>query len=180
MFRYSIGDGLELRLAEERQAEQIYALADRNRDYLRRWLPWVDGLQSPHDTRRFIQDGLFQLANHNGFQASIWLEGDVTGMIGFHFFNWPNRKTEIGYWLGAEYQGRGIMTRACRAMVDHAVKELGLHRVEIRCATGNMRSCAIPERLGFTREGVLRQAEWIYGVPVDSVVYSVLAPEWSA
>ena len=70
------------------------------------------------------------------------------------------------------------MTRACRALVTHAFRELGLHRVEIRAAPGNRRSRAIPERLGFRQEGILRDAEWPYDHYVDLVVYAMLADEW--
>ncbi len=70
------------------------------------------------------------------------------------------------------------MTRACKAIIDHTFKDLGLHRVEIRCAAENFKSQAIPERLGFAREGVIRQAEWLYDHFEDHVVYGLLAPEW--
>ena len=70
------------------------------------------------------------------------------------------------------------MTAACRALVDHACEELGLNRVSIACATENKKSCAIPERLGFRREGIVRQAEWLYDHFVDHVVYATLASEW--
>ena len=66
----------------------------------------------------------------------------------------------------------------CRALVDHAFEEFGLNRVSIACATENKRSCAIPERLSFQREGIQRQAEWLYDHFVDHVVYATLASEW--
>jgi ribosomal-protein-serine acetyltransferase len=84
----------------------------------------------------------------------------------------------LGYWLGEEYQGKGLVTAACRALVEHAFGELGLNRVVISCATENEKSCAIPERLGFRREGIERQAEWLYDHFVDHVTYSALASEW--
>jgi ribosomal-protein-serine acetyltransferase len=70
------------------------------------------------------------------------------------------------------------MTRACRFLVDHAFDEPKLNRVQIRCAVGNTKSQAIPERLGFTNEGTLRQAGRLYGRFVDIVIYSTLADEW--
>ena len=70
------------------------------------------------------------------------------------------------------------MTEACRELVDYGFSPLGLHRVEIRCAIGNQRSRAIPERLGFVNEGIARQGEWLYDRYVDLVVYSMLAPDW--
>ena len=80
--------------------------------------------------------------------------------------------------LGQEFEGKGLATNACRALVDHAFEELGLNRVSIACATENKRSCAIPERLSFQREGIQRQAEWLYDHFVDHVVYAALASEW--
>ncbi len=71
------------------------------------------------------------------------------------------------------------MTRACRALVGHAFTELNLNRVEIRCASDNARSCAIPERLSFRREGLLREAEWLYDRFVDHVVYGLIRSEWN-
>jgi ribosomal-protein-serine acetyltransferase len=70
------------------------------------------------------------------------------------------------------------VTAACRSQVDHTLGELGLNRVSIACATENKKSCAIPKRLGFRREGVQRQAEWLYDRFVDRVVDAALASKW--
>ena len=178
MFRWSLGDDLELRLLEDRHAEELFALTDANRAHLREWLPWIDFTVTPADTLNFIKSGLQQFADNNGFQAGIWFNGALAGVIGYHYISWTNRKTELGYWLGAAFQGQGLMTRSCRALVNHAFDELGLNRVEIRCAPDNTRSRAIPERLGFTQEGVVRHAERRHDRFGDLVIYGVLANEW--
>ena len=178
MFRFIVGDDTELRLLEGRHAAELFALTDRNRAHLRPWLPWVDQTTSPADTRAFIAGTLHQLAENNGLHVGIWFRGELVGVIGFLYVKWPSRKTEIGYWLDAAAQGHGIMTRACRALIEYAFSELGLNRVEIHCAPGNTRSCAVPERLGFTQEGVLRQVEWLNVHFADNVVYGLLASEW--
>lgn len=178
MFRFIVDDDIELRLLEGRHADELFGLTDRNRAHLRPWLPWVDQNTSPDNTRAFIKGSLHQLAENNGLQAGIWFRGELAGVIGFLYFKWPSRKTEIGYWLDAAVQGHGIMTRACRALLDYAFGELGLNRAEIHCAGGNTRSCAVPERLGFKQEGVLRQAEWLNDHFEDNVVYGMLAGEW--
>src|SRR5690625_199905 len=85
----------------------------------------------------------------------------------------------IGYWLDIEHQGKGIMTRAVRALTDYAFEEFDLNRVDIRAAVGNVKSRAIPERLGYKKEGVLRQSEWLYDHFVDHAVYSMLKSEWN-
>src|ERR1051326_1304051 len=174
MFSLKIDDELELRLLEERHAEAIFSVIAANRAYLREWLPWLDSSRSADDTRNFIQGGKEAGARDEGLAAGIWHRGQAVGAIGYDRLDWPNRKLSIGYWLSAAHQGQGLMTKACRAMVDYAFAELGLNRVEIYCAVGNKKSCAIPERLGFKREGVLRQSEWLYDHFVDLVVYSML------
>lgn len=178
MFRRDIGPGAELRILEKRHAEPLFSLFDRNRAHLRRWLPFVDSSTTVGDSQKFIEAGLRQFADNNGFHAGIWIDGQIAGCIGFHAISWHNRKTSIGYWIGEEFQGRGLVTAACRAFVDHAITELKLNRVEIGCATENRKSRAIPERLGFKSEGISRDAEWLYDQFVDHQVYSMLAREW--
>jgi ribosomal-protein-serine acetyltransferase len=70
------------------------------------------------------------------------------------------------------------MTKSCKAFIDYALGELNLNRVEIRCAEGNLKSRAIPKRLGFAKEGIIREAEWLYDHYVNHVVYGILAREW--
>jgi ribosomal-protein-serine acetyltransferase len=118
------------------------------------------------------------LAAGLGGQYAICVEEQLAGVIGQHHIDWPNRAGMLGYWLGAAYEGRGLMTHACRALVTHMLREQGLHRVEVRAAPGNRRSRAIPERLGFRQEGILRDAEWLYDHYVDLVVYAMLADDW--
>lgn len=100
-------------------------------------------------------------------------------MVGYHGIDWGDRATSLGYWLGEEFQGRGLVTRACAAMTEHAFGELGLNRIVVSCATENSKSRAIPEKLGFEQEGVLREAEWLYHRFVDHVLYAGLAGRWS-
>ncbi len=172
--RIAVDDGLELRLVEERDAEEIFRATEANRAYLREWLPWVDSTRSVEDTRAFIERSLEQVRLSDGFQCRILAEGRFVGMIGYLYHDWKNLRTEIGYWLRQEAQGRGVMTRATGALVGFAFENLGLNRVEIRAATDNRRSRSVPERLGFVQEGVLREAAWLNDHFIDLVVYAKL------
>ncbi len=174
MFFRPLGNDAELRLLEMRHAEELFTLIDQNRFHLRQWLGWVDGNQSIADSHNFIRGTLQQFANNNGFQAGIWFQGALAGIIGYNYIDWHNSKAELGYWLGAPFQGHGLVTRACQALIDYSFDDLHLNRIEILCAAGNLRSRAVPERLGFTQEGILRQAEWLYDHFVDLVVYAML------
>jgi ribosomal-protein-serine acetyltransferase len=134
MFKFQIDDELELRLLEISHGDKVFSLVDAGRIYLRQWLPWIDGTRSAVDTQAFIRSAKNQYASDNGFQAGMWYKGELVGIIGLHQVDWSNRSTSIGYWLSQQYQGKGIVTRSCRALLNHAFNELGLHRVEIRCA----------------------------------------------
>jgi ribosomal-protein-serine acetyltransferase len=168
-----------LRLLEEADAQELYEVIEANREHLARWMPWAAG-QTLEDTLAFIRRTREQLADKDGFQTAV-IEGDrIVGVVGFHPVSWQHRSTSIGYWLAESAQGRGTMTHAVRALVDHALRTWRLHRVEIRAAVENTRSRAIPERLEFTQEGVARAAELIDDRYLDQAVYSMLAGDWLA
>lgn len=176
--RYTIDDGTDLRLLEDDNGEELFALTEENREHLRVWLPWVENVHCVADARRYIRSCVQQFAEDNGFQTGIWYGKRLVGVIGFHSVDWTNRSTALGYWIGESFQGRGIVTRACRLLVDLAFREWRLNRVEIRCATKNYRSRAIPQRLGFTEEGIVREAEWLNDRFVDLVIYGIIAGDW--
>jgi ribosomal-protein-serine acetyltransferase len=180
LIKIPIEGGLELKSLELREAELLMAIVNANRPYLRRWLPWLDLTLTIDEMIVFVESTLRQNAAGQGFQAAIWHGGNIAGVIGFHHLEWANRSTCIGYWLDEGRQGSGLMTKACRALIDYAFSEWKLNRVEIRCAEHNTRSRGIPERLGFTNEGLLREAEWLYDHFVDHVVYGMLARDWPA
>jgi ribosomal-protein-serine acetyltransferase len=179
-FSRRIATGVSLEVLKEDDADALFAVVDANRGYLRRWLPWLDGNRSPADTLAFIQSTRKLAADHLGFSAAIRVEEEIAGIAGYHTFDWPNRSCIMGYWLAEPHQGRGIMTRSCRALIDFAFAALNVNRVAIACAVENTRSRAIPRRLGFQDEGISRDAEWLYTRFVDHAIYSLLQREWQA
>lgn len=178
MFIYQIDDKTKLKMLHLRDAEHVFGLTIGSKESLRKWLPFIDYTKSVADTQSFIQTTMKQFGENNGFQAGIWYEDKLAGVIGFHKIDWNHRSTSIGYWLGDDYIGLGLMTKSVKAFVDHALNELDLNRVEIRAAVGNKKSRAIPERLGFTEEGCVREAEWLYDHYVDHIVYGMLKKDW--
>jgi ribosomal-protein-serine acetyltransferase len=171
-----LGDGVRLRLSEPSDAEEVYALVVANRDYLAEWMPWA-AEQTLERTENYLRSAQRQAEDNNGFQAVILRDERIVGMAGFHNIEWEAETTTLGYWLVEAEQGNGIMTRVVEALVGHAFREWKLHRVQIRAATGNAKSRAIPERLGFTQEGILREAERVGGAYQDLVLYGLLVGE---
>jgi ribosomal-protein-serine acetyltransferase len=179
VFKRKVAEGIELRQLQPEHAEALFQLTQKNRAYLRQWLPWVDRTESPEDPRRFVIAALAQYEENPANVASgIWLDGCLAGCVGTHAIDVANRSSSIGYWIEAGHQGKGVMTRCCATLLDYLFDDMELHRIEIRCGTGNTKSCAIPQRLGFTREGVLRDAEWVNDQWIDLVVWGMLEPDW--
>ena len=179
MLRHELPGGCALRLLEESDADELVAVVDANREHLGEWMPWVGNERTPEDVLPFIRATRKQLADNNGLQTAVVDSGGrIIGMVGVHAIDWANRKTSIGYWLARDNQGRGIMTAAVRAYVDHAFGTWKLNRVTIEAAVGNARSRAIPERLGFREEGTLRETERVGDRMLDHVVYAMLAADW--
>ncbi|HEX5900606.1 MAG TPA: GNAT family N-acetyltransferase, partial [Solirubrobacteraceae bacterium] len=116
MLRHELPNGYALRLLEESDADEVFALIDANREHLGHWMPWVEHDREPADVLPFIRATRRQIADNDGLQTAIVDPGGrIVGLIGVHNIDWLNRKTSIGYWLAAGEQGRGTMTEAVRA-----------------------------------------------------------------
>jgi ribosomal-protein-serine acetyltransferase len=178
VLQYDLPGGCSIRFFEESDAAELFAVIDRNRDHLARWLPWVQPAYDVSAALAFIRAAQRQLERNDGFQSAIVCDGAIVGAVGFHHVDWQNRATSIGYWLAADHVGRGTMTAAVGALLDHAFGVWRLERVEIQAAVENRRSRAVPERLGFREEGVRSQAERHGDHFVDLVLYGMLAADW--
>lgn len=172
------GHGIVLELIDERHAEPTFEVIKNNRAHLSQWLPWVGNMQTVDDFKAYIRRCKHQHHEGTDYGYMILQNKTVVGRIGIHYIHLHNRHGAIGYWLGKAFEGRGIITRSCEALLQHCFTTLRLNRIEIKCGTGNQKSAAVPERLGFTREGVLRQAEWVNGSFLDLYLYSLLKEEW--
>lgn len=174
---FIIDESIALRPLALADAPALFALTEANRQYLRRWLPWVDAVTTEEHTREFIESAIEQRAAGRGPNFVILHDGTAVGVIGYRPIDRLNCVGEIGYWLAADAQGRGIMTACCRFVVRYGFLTLDLYRIQIAAAVDNRRSRAIPERLGFAFEGILRGRENLNGVFVDHAMYALLRPD---
>ncbi|PJN51980.1 GNAT family N-acetyltransferase [Bacillus mycoides] len=180
MLIHKIDEEVSLRMFNEGDAEEFYNLIISSKSYLKEWLGWIDYIESPEDTVKNIKARLKEFMENGGYPKSfaIIYKGGIAGTIGFNDINKANKIGIVGYWLGENFQGKGIMTKALKTLIDYGFKELALNKIEISIAVENKKSRALPERFGFVEEGKLRQAEWLYDHYVDHVVYGLLAAEW--
>ncbi len=178
MFSAQVDEGLELRLLELRHAKALFNLVDKNREHLSAWFHDMEKTETVEDTKKDIREALEQFAKGDSFQLGVWFSGELVGAIGAQHISSVFRFAEIGYWLGVDFEGRGIATKVCRYLCAYLFEERDLNRIEIRCSEKNTKSKAIPERLGFTLEGTLRQMGYTKDGLTDYLVYGLLKDEW--
>ena len=182
----AIAPGLRIARPEARHAAALFALVDADRERLRRWLPWVDSVRSVEDEAAALEAMVAANARGAGLSALLVDDGpsgdadQPVGGVALHHVDKHHLATSLGYWIASGWEGRGLVTAACAALVDYCVFDLGLHRIELRAEPGNARSLAVARRLGFRREGVLRDAQRVGARWTDLAVTSVLGPEWRA
>ncbi|WP_152657505.1 GNAT family N-acetyltransferase [Oceanobacillus sp. CFH 90083] len=179
MFHYKIDDRITLRQLQLNDANALFMAVEASREKLAEWLPWIEATRQPADCLAFIDLCLQSAERRQSLNIGIFADKKLIGCVNYNFIDWQNGSTSIGYWLDPIYQGKGVMTSAVQVMIDYAFYTLRLNRVEIRAATHNKKSRAIPERLKFQKEGIIRQGEWLYDHYEDLVVYGLLAREWA-
>ena len=132
----------------------------------------------PDGTDPFVKFG-----SHSGVNSFLDVreleDGQMIGTCTLHQIHLQNRRAEVGYALGRPYWGSGYMNEAMHALVDYAFTNMKLHRLEADIDPRNEASAKSLERLGFQREGYLRE-RWIVGEEIsDSALYGLLASEWN-
>jgi ribosomal-protein-serine acetyltransferase len=172
-----VDDRIKLELTDESQADVLFNAIDNNRKHLSAFLPWVGGMKSVNDLKDYIKGSEVLIQQQKEISFAILYEQHVVGRIGLHHLNMLNKSGAIGYWLIKEAEGKGIVTKSCKAIINYGFNELGLHRIEIKAAVDNLRSQAVPEKLNFRREGLLRQAELVNNEFLDLILYSLLRHE---
>lgn len=177
--KLTINEKLYLELIKLSDAETIFNIINTQREYLGEWLPFVSFIENITDEENFIKSVLETMEQTKEYVFCIRKEGNFVGLISFIKTDKLNQKTEIGYWISETYQKQGIVTKATKRMCEFAFTEMGMNRVQIRCATENIASKSIPKRLNFIFEGIERQGERVSENAFrDLEVYSKLKEEF--
>ena len=175
--RIDLGEDAFLRLLVPADALVVFETADRNRERLRPWLQWVDRTSGPEDTRAFLE--ATAATQGREFAYGIYVDDTFVGAIGFHA-DPEHRSAMIGYWIDGEHEGRGLVTKASRALMELAFRDFTMHRVWLTADPMNTRSCAVAERLGLRLEGIRREDTYTDGRFHDTATYAILEHEWRA
>jgi len=165
------GDGVVLREWRRADGPALVALVDDPEN--RRWLPKLPDPYTPDDADEYIAGARVALTDGTAVTLAIVASGTVAGSIFLGVRN--DRPGEIGYWVGAPARGRGVATAATRRLCDFGFASLGLRRIELNAAVGNVASRRVAEKAGFDLEGVRRGWQLLGGVPTDFALYGRLA-----
>lgn len=158
----------------------LAALVENNIEHLRTYLPNVAELASLTAAQSHLEAGRERARQGEVHEWHLLLDGALCGAIRVRDIDRFDRKAKIGYFVGSQFQGKGIVSSSVRAVLAYCFEALDLNRMELRCAAGNAPSMRVAERLGFTHEGRLRQDEFLNGVFVDQHVYSLLRDEFKS
>lgn len=148
-----------------------------NRDHLLPWLPWVNNIYFPTQVRLFTENQIKEFNHGRIFGYNIFFNNVFVGSIVIYDVSERNHNCKLGYWLDQNHTGKGIITRSANVLIKYAFTNLEMHRIEIRTAPGNKASAMLAERLGFTKEAVLRDEQYLVKKYYDSIVYAKIKSE---
>ncbi len=173
-----VDNEISLRKLSIHSAEIIFNKIRTSKEHLGQWLPWVRQLTAVEEVEDYIKQTTDSVCPKKDHPFEIWYKNDFAGIITLKEVDQMNRKSELGYWLIKEYEGKGLMIRSCEVILDYAFEMLELNKIQIKCSVENIRSCNIPKQLKFSFEGIEREGELLQNRFVDLKVYSLLKKEW--
>jgi len=178
-----IGGRVLVRPYQAGDGEALFEAVNASLDHLKEWMPWSSKHTDPSASELVVRRAMANWQLREDLTLSFWERetGRFLGGTGLHRIDWAVRRFEIGYWIRADAEGKGLVTETVRLVAGLAFGPLKANRVIIRCATTNHRSSAIPRRLGFRHEGVLfndgiRDDGSLY----DIDLFSMVPEQWLA
>lgn len=150
---------------------------------LNQWLPWARMDYTNGDTTAFIRESIQAWKEERAWDYSIRRKTDPgrhLGNVSIWTVSKLGKSAEIGYWVRSDETSRGLCTEAVDRVIEEAFRSMGYHKVILRIAKGNTPSDRVAEKLGFTKEGILREELLIRGNWVDHTLWSILDREYRA
>lgn len=146
------------------------------------WTWYTEDLTHPDDLERWMMNRLNASSAGNQMTYAVLLKatGNVIGSTSYGHLDWQEKGVEIGWtWLGKEFIGSGINKHMKFLMLNHAFETMEIERLELRTDARNSRSRRAMEKIGAKYDGVLRNHRTTQDGRRDTVIYSIIRPEWA-
>ncbi len=169
---------LSIRRNKLEWADTIFSTVVKDREHLQPFLTWVDKTQTLDDQKKYLEKTTQEWENYSGFDYAIFIKENnlYAGNIGLHTISWENKRTEIGYWITKEFENKGFITEAVKAL-EKIIFASSFHRIEIRCDPTNKRSANVARRCGYSLEGKLNHDVIQRGEYRDTLIFAKLGKE---
>ncbi|XP_078483542.1 putative ribosomal N-acetyltransferase YdaF [Ciona intestinalis] len=173
---FDVNERIFLRPLTIGDAQQSLDLINKNRERLAEWLPWVAHVKCIDDELNFIKSTITTIANGTSLEMGLFERNTSTLMGMCCFVSITGETGYIGYWLGSDHTGKGIITKACRKLIEIGFQQLNLKKIIIHTNPANKNSQAVAERLNFITNGKLQPVLY-FGSIVDMLVYEYIKPQ---
>jgi ribosomal-protein-serine acetyltransferase len=174
MLVFEIGNNIKLEMYTPFDAEELFNVVEKNRDYLREWLPWVDSTKEVNDIRAFLEKSIKSYSEKKRIGYLIKIDNKIVGILDAFLHNESTETYQIGYWISKIESSKGIMTKSVKILIELVFKILNAKKIEIYCATTNIPSNKISQKLGFKLEGTIRNAEKVNNKIYDLNLYGLM------
>jgi ribosomal-protein-serine acetyltransferase len=163
MLKLDIADGIELKALEKRHLNAFFAFVEKGRAHFENWIPFVSSTTSIEIAEKKIDTYLELVKNGEAYFWCIWEKTSIIGLVLIKDIDNKAKTAEVGYMIDEEYEGKGIVKKACKLMIDFLFIELQINKIVLSCDEENEKSVGIAKRFGFELEGILKQNIMING-----------------
>ncbi|WP_339101781.1 GNAT family protein [Candidatus Enterococcus clewellii] len=177
-FKMPIEDELYLVYPEIRMAKELFELIDSDREHLRQFLDFVDGVVEYTNQEEYFKMKLEGVAKQTDALFFIAINNKLIGCTDFHGIDLTSQQAEIGYWIHSEYENRGIISKVVKKLCEYAFKNLELNRLTIVADTENIPSNKVALKNGFTFVGTQKEEKLMYGRFRDMNYYYLLKQDF--
>jgi len=174
MQTWTVNNDIELRIVNPNDADSLYRQIEKTRKQLVQFMPWGDTTRSVDDEREFLSYCQGRISDGKLFALSIWINKQPVGMVDLHNIDSENSHAEVGYWLGGEYQNKGVMTACVRKLIELGFSELNLHKIKLLAEEVNKGSNIVAQKVGFELEGKLLDEIYSNGKFHDANLYGLI------
>lgn len=175
---FKVDENISLIKPELDLAPEMFKLVNSNRDFLNRYITFAQNKNTENQVSHFLREIISFNIGGQKFNMLVKYKDKLAGLIGLHRIYPADARAEIGYWMGEEFQGKGIMSKSIPVFLRYAFEGRAINRVELITLTSHHRNIKMVEKLGFIKEGTMKERYFMHDTFQDAVSYRMLKQEF--